>query len=244
MAERTAGGAAEGARAPGPDLEAVMAELAAMADPAVLRVNERHGDRHAVNLTALRAFAKRIGTRQDLARALWATDDSAARLLALLVCRPRAFEYGELDAMLRAVRTPKVGDWLVSYAAQKSPHTEALRAAWLADPAPGVAAAGWALTARRVAKKPDGLDLPALLDAIEAQMAEAPERLQWAMNTCLAQIGIEHPAHRERATAIGERLGVLADYPVSRGCTSPYAPVWIAEAVRRRTASDSGRAAS
>ncbi len=43
-----------------------------------------------------------------------------------------------------------------------------------------------------MAKKPDGLDLPGLLDVIEAEMAEAPDRLQWAMNHCLAQIGIEH----------------------------------------------------
>lgn len=63
---------------------------------------------------------------------------------------------------------------------------------------------------------------------------KTPDRLQWAMNTCLAQIGIEHPEHRARALDIGERLGVLKDYPTPRGCTSPYAPVWIGEMVRRR----------
>ena len=65
-------------------------------------------------------------------------------------------------------------------------------------------------------------------------MVAAPGRLQWAMNTCLAQIGIEHPALRERALEIGERLGVLRDYPTPPGCTSPYAPIWIAEMVSRR----------
>ncbi|MGW4178679.1 hypothetical protein ACWEJJ_24850, partial [Streptomyces rubiginosohelvolus] len=30
-----------------------------------------------------------------------------------------------------------------------------------------------------------------------------------------------------RAVGIGERLGVLKDYPTSPGCTSPYAPEWI-----------------
>ncbi|GAA2586263.1 hypothetical protein Stube_59600 [Streptomyces tubercidicus] len=37
-----------------------------------------------------------------------------------------------------------------------------------------------------------------------------------------------------RALAIGERLEVLKDYPTSAGCTSPFAPVWIAETVQRR----------
>jgi 3-methyladenine DNA glycosylase AlkD len=67
-------------------------------------------------------------------------------------------------------------------------------------------------------------------------MADAPDRLQWAMNSCLAQIGITHPAHRARAIAIGERLRVLEDYPTPPNCTSPYAPVWIAEMVRRQDA--------
>jgi 3-methyladenine DNA glycosylase AlkD len=46
------------------------------------------------------------------------------------------------------------------------------------------------------------------------------------MNHCLAQIGVEHPGHRRRAIAIGERLQVLKDYPTLPGCTSPFAPVW------------------
>ncbi|MBW0092712.1 DNA alkylation repair protein [Pseudonocardia sp. KRD-184] len=214
----------------------VLAELADLADPRVREVNERHGDDHGVNLGKLRAVAKRLTTQQDLARELWATDDTAAMLLALLICRPKAFGRDELDAMLRAARTPKVHDWLVNYVVRKNPHAEELRVAWTADPDPVVASAGWALTTERVAKRPDGLDLPGLLDVVEAEMGDAPDRLQWAMNHCLAQIGIEHAAHRERAIAIGERLRVLEDYPTPPNCTSPYAPVWIAEMVRRQNA--------
>ena len=174
----------------------VLAELAALEDPRVRAVNERHGDDHGVNLTTLRAVAKRLRTQQDLARELWATGDTAARLLALLICRPKAFD----------------------------------------DPDPVVASAGWALTTERVGTRPDGLDLDGLLDVIEAEMKDAPDRLQWAMNECLARIGIDHPGHRARAVAIGERLKVLEDYPTSPGCTSPYAPTWIAEMVRRQQA--------
>ncbi|MFB7995225.1 DNA alkylation repair protein [Streptomyces sp. NPDC056002] len=211
-----------------------MAELAELEDPKARAVNEKHGDDHGVNLGTLRALAKRLKTQQDLARGLWDTDDTAARLLALLVCRPKAFGRDELDAMVREARTPKVHDWLVNYVVKKNPHAEELRLAWSADEDPVVASAGWALTTERVAKKPQGLDLSALLDVIEAEMKDAPDRLQWAMNHCLAQIGIEHADHRARAMDIGERLQVLEDYPTSPGCTSPFAPVWITEIVRRR----------
>lgn len=212
----------------------VMAELAELEDPKAREVNERHGDDHGVNLGRLRAIANRLRTQQELARELWRTDDTAARLIALLICRPKAFERDELDAMVREARTPKVHDWLVNYVVKKNPHAEELRVAWTADPDPVVASAGWALTTERVAKKPEGLDLTGLLDVVEAEMKDAPDRLQWAMNHCLAQIGIEHAEHRARALDIGERLEVLKDYPTSPGCTSPYAPTWITEMVRRK----------
>lgn len=54
------------------------------------------------------------------------------------------------------------------------------------------------------------------------------------MNSCLAQIGIEHAEHRARAIDIGERLHVLEDYPTPPNCTSPFAPVWITEMVNRQ----------
>ncbi|WP_432852073.1 DNA alkylation repair protein [Amycolatopsis sp. CA-161197] len=212
----------------------VLAELAALEDPRSRAVNEKHGDDHGVNLGKLRALAKRLKTQHELAVELWGTGDSAARLVAVLICRPKAFERGELDVMVREARTPKVHDWLVGYVVKKSPHVEELRVAWFADADPVVASAGWALTTDRVGKASEGLDLGGLLDVIEAEMKDAPERLQWAMNHCLAEIGIEHAELRERAVGIGERLGVLKDYPTPKGCTSPYAPVWIAEMVGRR----------
>ncbi|MEU1748262.1 DNA alkylation repair protein [Micromonospora arida] len=214
-------------------LAEVAAELAQLEDPKTREVNARHGDDHGVHLGALRALAKRLKTQHDLARQLWATGGASARLLAILICRPKAFERDKLDVMLREARAPKVHDWLLNYVVKKSPHSEELRLAWFADPDPVVASAGWALTTERVTKKPESLDLPRLLDVIETEMKDAPDRLQWAMNHCLAQIGIEHAEHRARAIDIGERLEVLKDYPTSPGCTSPFAPTWINEMVRR-----------
>jgi 3-methyladenine DNA glycosylase AlkD len=212
----------------------VMAELAALEDPRARAVNEKHGDDHGVNLGKLRAVAKRLKTQHELARQLWDTGDTAARLLALLICRPKAFERDELDVMLREARIPKLHDWLVNYVVKKSPHAEELRRTWFADADPVVASAGWALTTECVAKQPDEVDLPALLGLIEKEMKDAPDRLQWAMNSCLAQIGIEHAELRARAIDIGERLEVLKDYPTPPNCTSPFAPIWINEIVRRR----------
>ena len=50
----------------------------------------------------------------------------------------------------------------------------------------------------------------------------------------LEALGSNHSERRARALAIGERLGVFRDYPTSPGCTSPFAPIWINETLRRQ----------
>ncbi|BDZ39722.1 DNA alkylation repair protein [Microbacterium suwonense] len=212
----------------------VLAELAELEDPKARAVNERHGDAHGVNLTKLRALAKELGMSTELARELWATDDVAGQLVALLIARPRELSADEIDRMLRSTRSAKAHDWLVNYIAKKSPLAEELRLRWFDDADAVARAAGWSLTTVRVVKRPAGLDLDALLDRIERELRDAPSREQWAMNETLANIGIHHPTLRERAVAIGERLQVLADYPTPPNCTSPFAPAWIAEMVRRQ----------
>lgn len=90
------------------EVAALHEELAAPADDRMRAVNEKHGDDHAVNLTKLRAVAKRLRARPDLARALWETpaEDSTPKLLALLISRPKQYGEEELDAMLREAPTP------------------------------------------------------------------------------------------------------------------------------------------
>lgn len=49
-------------------LDKVMRELAALEEPKMREANERRGDDHGVNLTRLRALAKRLKTQHELAR--------------------------------------------------------------------------------------------------------------------------------------------------------------------------------
>lgn len=213
-------------------LKQVMGELAALDEPKVRAANEQRGDDHGVNLTELRSLAKRLKTQHELALQLWATGDTAARLLATLVSKPKNYSAADLDTMIRDIRSPKLLDWFIVNWVKPSRHAEELRLCWK-DEDELVGRAGWSLTTTRVVKSPEGLELGALLDQLEKEMKRAPEQKQWAMNHCLAEIGIHHPEYRARAIAIGERLAVLVDYPASPGCTPPYAPLWIAEMVRR-----------
>jgi 3-methyladenine DNA glycosylase AlkD len=199
--------------------------------------NAKHGagdNQFGVNLGDIRVLAKKIRTDHPLALSLWESGNVDAQFLATLLIQPKKLSAEEMDRMVRSITFVRVSDWLNSYVVRQHPDKEALRRDWMAAGDRWAARAGWDLTAERVAKSPDGLDLPALLARIESEMADAKPEVQWTMNTTLVAIGIHFPKHRKRAIAIAEKLGIYRDYPVSKGCTSPFAPIWINAMVSRQ----------
>ena len=223
-------------------LEEALRQLEALGDPKVRAQNAKSGhwgpgagdNQFGVKHGDIRVLAKTIKADQKLALALWDTGNIDAQYLAILLVKPKDLSGQEVDRLVRSVTFGWVADWLMNYVVKQHPDKEALRQKWMADGHRWAARAGWALTAERVAKGPDGLDLPALLDRIESELAGADPVVQWTMNMTLAEIGIHSPKHRKRAVAVGEKLGVYRDYPVSKGCTSPFAPVWINHMVSRQ----------
>lgn len=206
--------------------------------PKVRELNARNGapeNQFGVKMGDIRNIAKTIKIDHELGLQLWQTGNLDAQLLAILVLRPRLLSQEDLERMVASVTCTQLADWLNSYVVKQHPARETLRQRWMHSDHPWLARAGWSLTAERVSKDPDGLDLKALLDRIENEMGSAPEPAQWTMNFCLAAIGIDFAEHRQRALDIGERLGVYRDYPCSKGCTSPFAPVWINEMVSRQS---------
>src|SRR5262249_46876642 len=179
----------------------------------------KHGD--------IRVLAKKIKADHTLAMALWETGNIDAQYLAILLIKPKDLSAKEVDRLVRSVTFAWVAEWLISYVVKQHADKETLRQTWMADDDRWAARAGWSLTAERVVKSPNGLDLPALLDRIESEMGKADPVVQWTMNSALAEIGIHFPKLRKRAIAIGERLGVYRDYPASEAGASPSAQIWI-----------------
>jgi 3-methyladenine DNA glycosylase AlkD len=182
----------------------------------------------------VRKLANKIKTDHELAMALWKTGNVDAQFLAALVVDVKRLSADEMERMVKSISWVWVADWLHSYVVKEHADKETLRQKWMKAGDRWTARAGWQLTAGRVAKSPEGLDVEALLDRIEEEMGGAAPEVQWTMNACLAETGIHFPKHRKRAIAIGEKLGIYRDYPVSKGCTSPFAPIWIEFMVKRQ----------
>lgn len=223
-------------------LEEALRQLEALGNAGVRAQNAKGGpmgrgagdNQFGVSRGDLRILAKKIKTNHEMALALWKTGNVDAQFLATLLIKVDRLSADELERMVKSVTFTWVAEWLHSYVVKEHADKETLRKKWMASDDRWAARAGWQLTAGRVAKSPEGLDLAALLDRIEKGMSAAVPEVQWTMNCCLAEIGIHFPKYRKRAVAIGEKLGIYRDYPVSKGCTSPFAPIWINEMVSRQ----------
>jgi 3-methyladenine DNA glycosylase AlkD len=218
-------------------LNEALKQLKALSNAKVRAQNAKSGaddNQFGVSLGDIRTLARKIRTDHELALSLWDTGNVDAQFLATLLIEPKKLSAEAINRMVRSITFVRVADWLNSYVVSKHPDNEALRQEWLATDDRWAARAGWYLTAERVTENSDGLDLPALLDRIESEMAGAAPEAQWTMNSTLAAIGIHVPKLRQRAIAIGEKLGIYQDYPVSKGCTSPFAPIWINAMVSRQ----------
>jgi 3-methyladenine DNA glycosylase AlkD len=223
-------------------LEETLGQLKSLGSASVRAQNAKGGpwgggagdNQFGVKRGDLRVLANKIKTNHELALALWKTGNVDAQQLATLVIDVKLLSADELERIVKTVSFAWVADWLHSYVIKEHADKETLRQRWLTSESRWAARAGWQLTAGRVVKSPEGLDLEALLARIEKEMPTAAPEVQWTMNMCLAEIGIHFPKHRKRALVIGEKLGLYRDYPCAKGCTSPYAPIWINEMVRRQ----------
>ncbi len=217
-------------------LKEVLAELEKLSNLSTFAHNTKLGvgeNQFGVKLGDIRKIANKIKKNQELAFALWETGNLDAQLVACLIINPKVLTLKELEEIVNSINSAQVADWFNSYVLKEYPDNEKVRETWCNSKNKWAARSGWSLTTGRISRNPEGLDIVKILDRIEKEMAKTKPEVQWTMNFALAQIGIHFPKYRKRAIEIGEKLGIYRDFPVSKGCTSPFAPIWINEIVSR-----------
>jgi 3-methyladenine DNA glycosylase AlkD len=196
-----------------------MKKLESLGNEKMRAHNTRYGagdNQFGVPMGDIRTLAKKIKTNHGLALELWKTGNVDAQFLATLLIKPKDLSADEMDKIVRSVTFVHVADWLNSYVVKQHPDKESLRQGWMTTDDPMAARAGWSLTAERVEKSPEGLDLTALLNRVESEMANAAPEVQWTMNGTLAQIGIHFPKHRKRAILLERSWESIATILVRR----------------------------
>lgn len=190
--------------------------------------------------TEIRAIAKEQGKNHDLAVQLWKHGGFSSRMLSLLMLDLKQVESRYIGELISDVEgldgkdQVQLCDWMIANVIMKKAALKKESARWRSARSPVKQRVFWSVQARSV-RPENHTQNEALLEHIEKDMGTASEIVQWNMNWCAAQIGIADASLRERCVALGERLGLYQDYPVPRGCTSPYLPIWIGSVVDKKS---------
>ena len=191
--------------------------------------------------TEIRTIAKEVGKSPGLAAHLWKHGGFSARMLSLLILDLKAVDVPSVERMIAdlegvadAKEQSQLLDWLIANVIMKKAALKNAAAKWRDDRSTLRQRVFWSVQARSVRAENRELN-ERLLEHIERELPAAGEKVQWNMNWCAAQIGIADERLRSRCIALGERLGLYRDYPVSKGCTSPYLPDWIGSVVGKKT---------
>lgn len=191
------------------------------------------------NNTGIRNLAKEQGKNPELAAKLWKNGGFSARMLSLLILDLKAVDVPIIERMISDLEAAdgkeqsQLLDWLIANVIMKKAALKNETAKWRDDPSTLRRRVFWSVQARSVRAENHALN-EELLRHIERELPAAPEKVQWNMNWCAAQIGIADERLRGRCIALGERLGLYRDYKVSKGCTSPYLPIWIGSVVGKQ----------
>lgn len=222
----------------------VTKRLEAWGTEAVRAIYVRLGAERAygVPLAKVRALAKELGTDHDLGLALWESGAHEARILACTLFDPRALTEPVARGLAASSGYGVMADELVSRALGEAPCAPVARDTFRDADDELVRRVGWKLLGKSV----DTLG-PAAIDAelarLEREMPDAPFLVKEGMNFCLVQLGTKIPSVTERAMEIGARMGVWDLRPIPKGCTSAYAPEWIAVLLARSSPAWKARAA-
>ncbi len=194
-------------------VDTVVAELRSMADPSQLDGMARFGIRvdralGGVGLPRMRALAKRVGRRHDLALGLWATGIHEARLVATLVDDPAAVTEDQLETWVADLDSWDLCDGLCGNLLVRTPFADDKAVEWSSRDEEFVKRAGFALMAASAVHDKAAPDerFAALLPLIEREAPDRRNFVRKAVSWALREIGKRNLALNEAAVATARRM--------------------------------------
>ena len=220
------------------DPHSVLATLEELGTAQNRKVYSRHGvgePMFGVSFAHLRKLGKKLRHDHALARALWASGNHDARVLALSVADPAEADPDEIETWAGEVDNYVLIDEFAAFVAA-TPHFGACADDWTERDGEWVASAGWSLVAQQALRDDDLPDeyFDGRLRTIEARIGGAANRVRHCMNGALIAIGGRNEALRERATAAARRIGPVVVDHGETSCKTPEAVAYIDRIWARR----------
>ena len=216
------------------DVDEVMRELESAGTAQNRKLWPRHGIKEpyfGVSYATLGALKKRLGVDHAMARALWATGNHDARVLAMKVADPAQVGAREADEWMRSCDNYVLIEALAPVVAA-SPVGPGRAKAWRDRNGEWPAAAGWAVTALLPLPVDEAL---VLLERVEREIHDRPNRVRHEMNAALIAIGVrDEPELQAEAKRAAAAIGPIYVDHGQTGCKTPYPIPYIDRVLAHR----------
>ncbi len=218
--------------------DAILAELERLGTAQTRKTYLRHGacePLFGVKFGDLRPIAKRIGARQEIADALWASGNMDAMTLALLVAEPNQIKSRQIDAWLASANYSLLSGMLADLVA-RSPHALAKWKKWSASKNEKTLSSAYAMLASWLVKDAGSVPRSCIheaLAAIESSIHDAPNQARHNMNQALIAIGIYSEQDRKRVYQVAKKIGKVEVDHGQTNCKTPDAATYIERALAK-----------
>lgn len=220
-------------------LDEVMAALAAKGSETTKRTLARHGAVEpffGVKVGDLKPLQKQLKGQQDLALALYATENGDAQYLAGLVADGAQLTRKELDRWASTASWWMISAYSVAWVACEHPDAIAIATKWTTSKQEHIAVSGWSTLAAVASvwsdEKLPVKDFRELLTRCQRSIAAEQNRVKWAMNGFVIAVGTYVAPLAEDALQAARSIGVVDVDVGDTACKVPVAVDAITKARR------------
>lgn len=219
-------------------LQEILKQLEEAANSSVIKRYEKIGEPKpyfGVMRGDINKLAKKYKGNSDVALELWQTKNLDAMLLATQLLDPKKLSYEQSMKLIDEELSQTVLTPLIEKVICNTKDARRIEEELLASTSLVKQSLAWRLKVKYFgSKKSTKEEIDTTLEIIKGQLAKQEELVRWAMNYCLVTIAVSYESYREYCVNLGEELAVYKDQKVAKGCTSAYAPAWIAAVVKNK----------
>lgn len=215
--------------------EQILKEIKAAGNESTKKIHMKHGAKepfYGVKVEDLKKIQKKIReNQQQVALELFESGIGDAMYLAGLMADGSKMSKKELQSWVTKAEWPMISEYSVAWVASENAEAWELALKWIDSSKATIASSGWSTTSNMVATWPDEkLDIPGLKNLryrVEKEIANAPNRVRYCMNSFVIAVGSFVKGLNKEAIDTGKKIGSVEVDMGGTYCKVPFAPDYI-----------------
>ena len=222
------------------NVEEILQKLSELGSEQTKKIFMNHGasgNLFGVKVGDLKKLVKYVKKDQELALALYDTENSDAMYLAGLSVNPKLMEKKTLQNWVKKANWYMLAEYTVAGVAAESPYALELAREWIESDEEMTAVAGWSTYANYLSITPDEKleleEIRSLLHRAEKTIHQEKNRVRYCMNGFVISVGVYVTALHDEAIRVAETIGKVQVNMGNTACKVPLAVPYIKKVEER-----------